>query len=247
MPDPPRCLTERMVPTVEGSQLAATSLARHNLNFQPHHADAMPMRLVGRIFDWKDEKGFGFVEPNGGGERAFVHVNAFEKRGRRPVEGDLISYETSKDDRRRLNATRIRYVRNAGDKSAASRVGFPRRSLGVIALLTLAMAAYLGKLPVVAAVFYAGMSTITFLAYGLDKSAARADGQRTAESTLHLLELLGGWPGALIAQGSFRHKTRKRSYQVTFWLVVVINLALLAWLIHSGHMESLVRQLQRFW
>ncbi|MCB1578653.1 MAG: cold shock domain-containing protein, partial [Xanthomonadales bacterium] len=51
------------------------------------------MRFVGRIAEWNDEKGYGFVEPNGGGERAFVHVKAFERRVRRPADGDLISYE----------------------------------------------------------------------------------------------------------------------------------------------------------
>ncbi|MCB1577615.1 MAG: cold shock domain-containing protein, partial [Xanthomonadales bacterium] len=51
------------------------------------------MRFVGRIAEWNDEKGYGFVEPNGGGERAFVHVKAFERRNRRPADGDLISYE----------------------------------------------------------------------------------------------------------------------------------------------------------
>ena len=46
---------------------------------------------------------------------------------------------------------------------------------------------------------------------------------RTPESTLHLLELLGGWPGGLVAQQVFRHKTRKFSYQLTFWCIVGLH------------------------
>ncbi|MEZ5462011.1 DUF1294 domain-containing protein [Dokdonella sp.] len=198
------------------------------------------MRYVGRVTNWDDEKGYGFVTPNGGGERAFVHVKAFENRGRRPVEGDLISYEPIKDQRQRLNAARVRHVVVART-TATRRNGrwFPRRSLGVIVLLAMAIATYGGKIPLVVTLAYIGMSLIAFFAYGLDKSAARTDRQRTPESTLHALELLCGWPGALIAQGTFRHKTRKLSFQIAFWLVVALNVGALAWLIQSGRLNML--------
>ncbi|KPZ15695.1 putative family protein [Pseudomonas syringae pv. viburni] len=51
-------------------------------------------------------------------------------------------------------------------------------------------------------------------------------GQRTPENVLHTVELLGGWPGALLAQQVFRHKTRKVSFQVVFWLIVLVHQAL---------------------
>ena len=199
--------------------------------------DETLMRHVGRIADWNDKKGFGFVTPNGGGERAFVHIKAFEKRGRRPVDGDLISYEPIVDERRRLNATRIRAVLIPAKSPSLQRAWLPRRIIGILALLAFAIAAYLGRIPPLVALLYAGMSLIAFVAYGLDKSAARTHRWRTQESTLHLFEFLGGWPGALIAQGSFRHKTRKLSFQIAFWLGVVLNLGGLAWLIDSGQIE----------
>lgn len=74
---------------------------------------------------------------------------------------------------------------------------------------------------------YAVMSLLAFAAYGLDKSAARRAGQRVSEQTLLALGLLCGWPGAVIAQQLFRHKTRKRSVRRAFWRTVVLNLLLL--------------------
>ncbi|MGE6385812.1 DUF1294 domain-containing protein [Pseudomonas sp. NPDC078416] len=73
------------------------------------------------------------------------------------------------------------------------------------------------------AAIYALMSVIAFALYGYDKKQARQDGQRTPEKLLHATELLGGWPGALLAQQVFRHKTRKFSYQLVFWLIVLLH------------------------
>lgn len=71
--------------------------------------------------------------------------------------------------------------------------------------------------------FIAGV--ITFLAYAADKSAARNGSWRTPESTLHLLALAGGWPGALLAQQFLRHKSAKREFRQVFWLTVALNVA----------------------
>ena len=70
------------------------------------------------------------------------------------------------------------------------------------------------------------MSLVAFVAYGIDKKRAQTAGRRIPERTLHLLALLGGWPGAWIAQRLFHHKTRKLSFRVAFWLVVALHLAL---------------------
>lgn len=76
---------------------------------------------------------------------------------------------------------------------------------------------------------YLALSVVTFAAYGLDKRAARKGNWRISESTLHLLALLGGWPGALVAQGVFRHKTSKQPFRTVFWITVFLNCAAFAW------------------
>lgn len=70
---------------------------------------------------------------------------------------------------------------------------------------------------------YGLMSVVTFLLYWHDKHRARNAGQRTPEKILHGAELLGGWPGAFLGQQVFRHKTRKVSYQIVFWGIVVLH------------------------
>jgi len=81
--------------------------------------------------------------------------------------------------------------------------------------------------------FYGLMSLIAFGLYGLDKRAARRQGWRVPEARLHVVELLGGWPGALLAQQTFRHKTRKTPFQVIFFFAVTANLAALGWLLYA--------------
>jgi len=70
---------------------------------------------------------------------------------------------------------------------------------------------------------YVGLSLLCFLLYARDKAAARAARRRTPERTLHLLALLGGWPGALLAQRHLRHKSSKASFRSAFWGTVVLN------------------------
>lgn len=74
---------------------------------------------------------------------------------------------------------------------------------------------------------YTIMSLATYAVYALDKSAARRRRRRVPERTLHLLALLGGWPGALLAQKHLRHKSVKTAFLLVFWLTVLLNGVLL--------------------
>lgn len=79
------------------------------------------------------------------------------------------------------------------------------------------------------AIAYAAMSIVAFAVYGFDKRRARRSGRRIPEATLHVLELFCGWPGALLAQQFFRHKTRKRSFLVVFWAIGLAHAAFWVW------------------
>ena len=102
-------------------------------------------------------------------------------------------------------------------------------AVGFLALISVATVA--DALPRLILGVYVGVSAIAYAAYYLDKSAARNNRWRTQESTLHLLALVGGWPGALLAQQVLKHKSQKQSFREIMWLTVVLNCAGLGWLI----------------
>ena len=189
------------------------------------------MRYQGRITNWKDDKGFGFVTPNGGGEKAFVHIKAFSNSRRRPTESDLITYELTADQQHRLQAENIRFV---GDPNPSS-VTAGNKSVGAIFAILfccfVVTVSVIGKLSFVVPILYALASTTTFMVYAFDKAAAFQNRRRTREWVLHLLGLAGGWPGAIVAQRMFHHKSKKAAFQSDFWITVFLNCSVLAWLL----------------
>ncbi|MBU2710793.1 DUF1294 domain-containing protein [Zooshikella sp. WH53] len=86
------------------------------------------------------------------------------------------------------------------------------------------------KVPYYISILYGIISLVTFFIYKVDKSAAEKGRWRISENTLHLLSVLGGWPGAMLGQQVFNHKTKKTSFQVIFWLSVLLNIGTLTFL-----------------
>ncbi|MFA0568056.1 DUF1294 domain-containing protein [Vibrio gallaecicus] len=76
---------------------------------------------------------------------------------------------------------------------------------------------------------YIVMSILTFALYAKDKRAAIKGQWRTKESTLHLFSLLGGWPGALLAQAKLRHKTQKQPFKAILWMSIIGNISAFLW------------------
>lgn len=192
------------------------------------------MRHQGRLTVWKDDRGFGFITSDGGGEQVFVHVTAFAEGGPRPSGGERVSYELRTDQRGRPQAAEVRLVGAARVASLLRRPDTAPLLLALFFLAAVGVAALTGWLPGAVLLLYLAASAITFVVYALDKSAARKDRWRTRESTLHLLSLVGGWPGALAAQRLLRHKSVKPSFRVAYWATVVVNVLAIGWLGAGG-------------
>ncbi|MCR8960277.1 DUF1294 domain-containing protein [Variovorax sp. S2] len=124
---------------------------------------------------------------------------------------------TAADSRRRSGAA---------PSSSSSMLPMSLLLLGYVALLGYGV--WTARLPPLALGVLLVISLLTFAVYGFDKSAAQAGRWRTAESTLHLLSLAGGWPGAWCAQRLFRHKSRKASFMAGYWATVLLNIAAVA-------------------
>ncbi|WP_242530083.1 cold shock and DUF1294 domain-containing protein [Marinobacterium iners] len=190
------------------------------------------MAMKGRIKKWNADKGFGFIQPLEGGDDLFFHVSAMRDRSLLPQVNQLVTYEpgTDKDNRPRadsvvLAGTSVRRQRNS--QHSSSHVVIPVLALFVV----LGVAAMIGLLPWQLPLLMGALSIWTFIVYAMDKAAAKADRRRTPESTLHMLALLGGWPGALCAQSLLRHKSVKAAFRTTFWWTVALNLGLMGFLV----------------
>ena len=185
-----------------------------------------PEREVGILARWNDDRGFGFIVVEGKPD-VFAHISSFATGSARPAIGDefVFSRVVGTDGKEQ-----------ARDVASTALVAKPPRRrwpiaaaimVGVVFAAALIFVQVLFELPNWVLWLYAIASVITFVAYAIDKRAARRNTWRVEEGTLLVLGLLGGWPGALLAQETLRHKTLKKPFRAAFWVTVVINVLLM--------------------
>jgi len=194
-------------------------------------------RQQGLVAEWNDERGFGFITPAAGGPRVFAHVSAFP-RGRRPAGDDEVTYAVRRDERSRLVAAEVQYVGRGRPRRTGTR-GLLRVLLAVTLFVVLLVGlAVLDRAPFLLLVLYLVTSAAAFMMYREDKLAAQRGTWRIPESNLHAVALVGGWPGALIAQRVYRHKTTKQPFRTIFWITVAANCVALACFVYAAPLTS---------
>jgi len=178
------------------------------------------------------------------------------------VAGDVLTYELHTDPRGRAVAQQILFLHQSApssdhrrrphasgrtharpERQGAGRPGVLPWVLMLLFLSTLWALHAKGYLHPRLLAWYPAISLLAFIAYWRDKRAAQRQEWRTPESTLQLFALLGGWPGALLAQRCLRHKTSKPSFQVVFWINVVLHCGLLGGLLFTPQGQQLLRPL----
>ncbi len=176
------------------------------------------IKLTARIVDWEVRLGRGHISFEK--HRIPLRRDDFVILHKQPEVGDVVEFRLGRDEKGQILAQDVEHHNDGG------RIRL--RHLGVLVVLLAAPGWALHQLIdrndwrlVVGCA--AGMSTIGFLVYWLDKLRARHGEWRVAESTLHLVAALGGWPGAYLAQKHFRHKASKIRFLLLFWLIVTVH------------------------
>ena len=197
------------------------------------------MRYKGKLIKWNVEKAFGFIQPNRGGVDVFIHRTALSNRNRTPQMNDIITFSITQDKEGRYCATDATFLGEKCDiKKPKKSSQFPMY-LPFLFLAMITAAHFFGPFPQKLLFGYFCFSGITFLAYAFDKSKAQRGAWRIKESTLHFFSVIGGWPGAAIAQQLLRHKSQKRKFRIVFGFTVIVNVGGLIWLFSSSATEYL--------
>jgi uncharacterized membrane protein YsdA (DUF1294 family)/cold shock CspA family protein len=199
------------------------------------------MRDQGRLVEWFDEKGYGFIQPNDASkDRVFLHIKDFARQGPRPIIGCALEYTVLLDGEGRFRAQQVMYLKASQTQKILPKpknVNVQQQKLKPMQIacvgyiLALAVFTLLGMLSGMVLLFISIINALTYWMYAQDKEAALLGNRRVPEQTLHILSFLGGWPTAWLAQEKMRHKTQKQPFRKIYFCTIALNILLILWLI----------------
>ena len=211
------------------------------------------MNREGTIVRWEADRVFGFVRSPSTPADVFFHIRDYRGGSTVPTEGMQVRYEeihVGGKGPRAMAVMPVGYVdprrppppevhrRAPGGKRPPPPPHVAVEMQAMLLLVpayaaALVWAAWTQRLAVPVALAAPLLSVLTFYLYWRDKFAAQRNAWRTPENTLHAASLLGGWPGAWLAQRLLRHKSAKESFRQVYWTTVALHWALLALYLYS--------------
>lgn len=226
------------------------------------------MKKQGKVIRWDSARAFGFIRSPETPADIFFHIKDF-RGAASPQEGMPVTFEeihVGGKGPRAMSVQAPLSLQDAPVRRAHARAAMPptpaqsrttkrnrtmnrtvrSRPAAPALLLMLGWAVLLGwesragRLPAMALPIALLLNLATFFMYWVDKHAAQTGQWRTPESTLHLLGLLGGWPGAWWAQALLRHKSNKASFLAAYWATVALHCLVLAGLLFSPQLQGLL-------
>ena len=199
------------------------------------------MRDQGRLVEWFDDKGYGFIQPNDASkDRVFLHIKDFARQGPRPIVGCALEYTVLLDGDGRFRAQQVMYLKASQTQKILPKPKNvngqqqklkPMQIACIAYILALAVFTILGMLSGMVLLFISIVNALTYWLYAQDKEAALLGNRRIPEQSLHILSFLGGWPTAWLAQERLRHKTQKQPFRKIYFCTIALNILLILWLI----------------
>lgn len=198
------------------------------------------MRDQGRLVEWLDDQGYGFIQPNDAAkDRVFLHIKDFARQGPRPIVGCALEYTVAHDGKGRFRVHQVTYLKASQTQKTSTPIKkmkqetklHPIQIAAVVYILALAVLSISGLISGILLLFISIVNAATYWFYAQDKEAAQLGNKRVAENILHILSFLGGWPSAWLAQQKLRHKTQKQPFRRIYFCTIVLNILLILWLI----------------
>jgi len=179
------------------------------------------MSIQGTIARWDQNKGYGYISVENQDTQIRFHISDLANTSQIPSVSEPVIFRLGADSNGMMRAIEIKrpVVFNF---SLAIAIWFCSALVGSVVLL---------DFPVVACLFYFAVSTVTYTVYAFDKHAKMTGTWRIPEMSFHVLNLLGGWIGALFAQALMHHKYHDIGFKFLFWTTLVVNILLYCWMI----------------
>tara|TARA_Y100001956_G_C4119404_1_gene186588 strand:+ start:565 stop:1170 length:606 start_codon:yes stop_codon:yes gene_type:complete len=197
------------------------------------------MAIQGTISEWNHHKGYGYIAVDDQEAQVRFDLFDFEAFGHPPRLRDRVQFRLAKDDQGEIKAVHVerQFV-----------FSFPL-AVAIWFVSTMVASVFLLNFPPIALVTAITFSTITYLVYAVDKQAQHTGGVQIPNIAFYVLNLCGGWPGALFAQSIMHHKYTNLDFRLLFWLSTLINVGFYCWtLTYEGSLAlaSVISQFQVF-